>query len=137
MTETSGRLVLDPAPRSVALGRRWAVREALRAHADAEAARTLELLTSEVLTNAVVHTRGDRPIAMCAEQHDGCVRVEVTDPDPTLPVVRPSRVGRPGGNGMRIVDALATRWGIDLHPGVGKTVWFETPVHARVHLLTA
>jgi hypothetical protein len=32
---------------------------------------------------------------------------------------------------MRIVDALALRWGIDLHPGVGKTVWFETPVHVR------
>ncbi|HEY0217405.1 MAG TPA: ATP-binding protein [Cellulomonas sp.] len=137
MTDTSGRLVLDPAPRSVAVGRRWAVREAQRAHADAESARTLELLTSEVLTNAVVHTRGDRRIAMCAERHDGCVRVEVTDPDPTLPVVRPVRAGRPGGNGMRIVDALATRWGIDLHPGVGKTVWFETPVHAEARPLTA
>jgi hypothetical protein len=54
----------------------------------------------------------------------------VTDPDPTLPVVRPGRAGRIGGNGMRIVAALATRWGIDLHPGGGKTVWFETPVSA-------
>jgi anti-sigma regulatory factor (Ser/Thr protein kinase) len=130
-TRTGQHLVLEPATRSVALGRRWAVGQALRAHADDEAARRLELLTSEVLTNAVVHTRGDRRIAVCAEQHDGCLRVEVTDPDPTLPVVRPVRAGRPGGNGMRIVDALALRWGIDLHPGVVKTVWFETPVHVR------
>lgn len=128
MGEQSGHLVLEPAPRSVAVGRRWAVREALRAHADPETARTLELLTSEVLTNAVVHTRGDRRIAVHAARHDDCLRVEVTDPDPTLPLVQPLHVGRPGGNGMRIVAALAAHWGIDLHPGVGKTVWFETRV---------
>ena len=125
------RLLLDPAPRSVATGRHWAVREAALAHATPEAARTVELLTSEVLTNAVVHTRPRRRLTMTAECREGCVRVGVTDPDPTLPLVRPARADQAGGNGMRIVAQLASRWGVDLHPGGGKTVWFETPVVPR------
>lgn len=137
MTHRPDRLVLDPAPGSVAAGRRWAVRQAERAHATAEATRTVELLTSEVLTNAVVHTRAHRHIRLTAECHDDCVRVEVTDPDPTLPLVKPGSTRRIGGQGMRLVDALASAWGIDLHPGVGKTVWFETPVASHRHLLTA
>lgn len=137
MTANDDRIVLEPATSSVAEGRRWAVRQAARAHADAEASRTLELLTSEVLTNAVVHTRAHRRIALHAECRDDCVRVAVTDPDPTLPLVRPGSPVRAGGNGMRIVDALASRWGVELHPGRGKTVWFETPVHPAGHLLTA
>jgi anti-sigma regulatory factor (Ser/Thr protein kinase) len=137
MTHRPYRLVLDPEPHAVAEGRQWAAARATLAHASAEEAATVELLTSEVLTNAVVHTRAHRHIALTAECHDDCVRVTVTDPDPTLPVVRPGNAGRSGGNGMRIVDALASRWGIDLHPGRGKTVWFETPVAAVPHLLTA
>ncbi len=137
MTERPGRLVLDPAPGAVALGRRWAARQAARAHAGPDAARTVELLTSEVLTNAVVHTRTPRHIAVTTWCHDGCVHVAVTDPDPTLPVVRPGNPARVGGNGMRIVAALASRWGVDLHPGGGKTVWFETPVAAARGLRTA
>lgn len=131
------RLVLDPAPGAVAEGRRWAARQAARAHAAPDATRTVELLTSEVLTNAVVHTRAHRHIALTADCHDGCVRVEVTDPDPTLPVVRPGNPARAGGNGMRLVAALASRWGVDLHPGGGKTVWFETPMTATRALRTA
>lgn len=137
MAHRPHRLVLDPEPGSVATGRRWAAREAELAHATAEAARTVELLTSEILTNAVVHTRAHRHIALSAECHDDCVRVEVTDPDPTLPLVKAGNARRIGGHGMRLVDALASAWGIDLHPGVGKTVWFEMPVAARGHALTA
>ena len=136
MTDAN-RIVLEPDTRCVAAGRRWALRQAVRAHADAEASSTLELLTSEVLTNAVVHTRAHERIALTAHQGADCVRVEVTDTDVTLPVVRPGSAGRPGGNGMRIVDALATRWGIELHPGRGKTVWFEAAVHPATHALTA
>lgn len=131
------RLVLDPEPGSVAAGRRWAAHEAELGHATAEAARTVELLTSEILTNAVVHTRAHRHIALTAECHGDCVRVEVTDPDPTLPLVKPGNARRIGGHGMRLVDALATAWGIELHPGRGKTVWFETGTGARGHGLTA
>ncbi len=130
MTADRHRIELDPSPASVAAGRRWARSEADLAHAGPDAAETLELLTSEVLTNAVVHTRARRRIALTAERRDDCVRVAVSDQDPTLPVVRPGSVARVGGNGMRLVAALASRWGIDLHPGGGKTVWFETPVGA-------
>lgn len=95
------------------------------------AQRTLELLSSELVTNAIVHTRARRPITVATTVHDGRLRMSVTDPDTTLPVVRPRNISRPGGDGLRIIDVLADRWGIDLHPGVGKTVWVETDLHAH------
>lgn len=141
MSHPQDRLVLPPDPGSIAAGRRWAAAQAERAHADDEVARVLELLTSELLTNAVVHTGATTPIRVVAEHGEDYVRVAVTDPDTTLPVVRPPSATRPGGNGMRIVAALADRWGVDVHPGVGKTVWFEarvaTSVPARQHLVSA
>lgn len=127
----SERLLLPAVPSSVARGRHWAVRLAQRAHAGPSTVRTLELLTSELLTNAIVHPGSGAPITVSAHVRENALRVAVTDTDSTLPVVRPTSPGRPGGNGMRIVDALASDWGVDLHPGAGKTVWFEAPVGTR------
>jgi hypothetical protein len=33
-----------------------------------------------------------------------------------------------GGHGLRMVDALSTRWGVDRVDGAGKSVWFELPL---------
>lgn len=127
----SERLLLPADPSSIARARHWAASLARRVHAGPATERTVELLTSELLTNAVVHTGSHAPISVCAQLRDDAVRVAVTDTDPTLPVVRPTSPGRPGGNGMRIVDTLSSTWGVDLHPGVGKTVWFEAAVGSR------
>lgn len=127
----SERLLLPAVPPSIARARHWIADLARRAQAGPAAERTLALLTSEVLTNAIVHTGATAPIAVSAEIRDDAVRVAVTDTDTTLPVVRPTSPGRPGGNGMRIVDTLSSTWGVDVHPGVGKTVWFEAAVSIR------
>ncbi|MEV7974124.1 ATP-binding protein [Cellulomonas sp. NPDC089187] len=132
MTE---RLLLPAVPSSVARARHWVITLARRAHTGPAAERTLELLTSELLTNAIVHTGAHAPVTLIADLRADAVRVSVTDTDTTLPVVRPTSPGRPGGNGMRIVDALASNWGVDLHPAVGKTVWFEAAVAGRVGAL--
>lgn len=137
MAERAHRLRLSPSPGSVAEGRRWAVRQARAAGADLSVQRTLELLSSELVTNAIVHTHTRRPITVDTTVYGGRLRMSVTDPDTTLPVVRPSSVSRPGGDGLRIIDVLADRWGIDLHPGVGKTVWVETNLRAHSRLALA
>ncbi len=92
------------------------------------------LMTSELATNAVVHT--GQPYAVSVERRDRGVRVEVADRVHALP---PSpndvRVARTSTSevvdvatlfsGLGVVDAIATRWGSDAIPGAGKVVWFE------------
>ena len=54
---------------------------------------------------------------------DGDVlQVSVTDSGPELPAMQPVDPGRIGGVGLRIVDRLASEWGVAPFPG-GKTVW--------------
>lgn len=92
-----------------------------------------ELLTSELVTNAVVHpaadTRGaDQPaITVHIRRTEDRLRVEVSDHDPS-PVPTPASPSAllDHGWGLHLVTELATAWGShSLSVGVGKTVWFE------------
>lgn len=88
-------------------------------------AETMELLTSEVVTNALVH--GDSDVDVHVRRYPDRIRVEVrdTDPSPALPVfLSTSDDEAEGGRGLVIVSALATAWG-NSPSGRGKTVWFE------------
>ena len=51
------------------------------------------------------------------------VRIEVRDLGPGDPVVRPADPARLGGNGLRIVEAWSTEWGVTRSPRGGKSVW--------------
>jgi anti-sigma regulatory factor (Ser/Thr protein kinase) len=92
-----------------------------------ELATKAELLTSELVTNAVVHAKPSDPAAplrleVMVDTHG--VRVAVIDGDPRadlhpLQVDHSSRCGR----GLAIVEALAS-WGVEPR-GEGKAVWFE------------
>jgi anti-sigma regulatory factor (Ser/Thr protein kinase) len=81
------------------------------------------LATSEVVTNAIAHTKQD--LALRIHRVDGRARVEVHDADPTPPVTLPDGERRIGGWGMRLVEALARRWGVRQIEGDGKVVWFD------------
>jgi serine phosphatase RsbU (regulator of sigma subunit)/anti-sigma regulatory factor (Ser/Thr protein kinase) len=83
---------------------------------------TAALLTSELVTNAVIH--GASPYRIAVEADHGRVRVAVTDGSPVPPVLVEEDIYRVSGRGVRLVDGLADRWGVDA-AGVGKTVWFE------------
>lgn len=86
------------------------------------------LLVSELVTNALLH--GRPPLELVAAGDDSQLRVEVHDAsagDP--PRVRESPVDVPGGRGLRLVDALASRWGW-AESGRGKFVWFELDLGA-------
>lgn len=91
-----------------------------------------ELLTSEVVTNAVIHTQppahaGGDAIVVHLHRTPERLRVEIIDHDPEPPRLArdpPEDLGR--GWGLHLLERLATAWGV--HPvsvGVGKTVWFE------------
>ena len=68
--------------------------------ARAEAQRTLTLLTSEIVSNAVQHGPPGGPITVVARRDRTGFRVEVTDTGAGEPVVRPFEVTRARGRGM-------------------------------------
>jgi anti-sigma regulatory factor (Ser/Thr protein kinase) len=79
------------------------------------------LLASELVTNAVVHADG--PISMAIAVDGPLVRVEVSDHTlGTLSI--DDSTPETSGRGLRLLDALAARWGSDATPD-GKIVWFE------------
>lgn len=96
------------------------------------------LVTSELATNAVVHT--GQPYSVQVERNEGGVRVEVIDAGSELPRMRELTEVRHEDDaevgvltpdvdrlfsGLRIVDSVATEWGSRAVPGNGKVVWFE------------
>jgi len=85
----------------------------------------VELLTSEVVSNAVRHANLDPSQEIVLRiVSDGYVRVEVADPGPPFEAERRRRGSGSSGWGLFLVDALATSWGVEPE-GRGKTVWFE------------
>ncbi|MFJ6592647.1 ATP-binding protein [Streptomyces violaceusniger] len=106
------------------------LRELLRHWGGPGRADLAELLTSELVTNALVHTGhgaqitaslGDGPGARVT----GRLRVEVRDFVSRHPTLR----DRPAedstsGRGLLLVHTLADAWGVRAH-GVGKVLWFE------------
>lgn len=85
------------------------------------------LLTSELVTNAVRYGRG--LVRLTVRSEPPSVRIEVHDDNPDLPTLGPDDDdAAEGGRGLRLVDALATRWGTETHPTAGKDVWFELDV---------
>ena len=84
------------------------------------------LLVSEAVTNALLHT-GSSPVLWLGAR-GGLLRVEVRDASPVLPALRPRNELAATGRGLRLIDALAARWGSESAAG-GKVVWFELEHH--------
>ncbi len=116
-------IVLEPRRSSIRTARHWVVGHADEAAATASARSVIELLTSELVANALVHGP-DQPVRIRAGVADGEFRVAVSDAGDELPVTRSTGPEVPGGHGMRLVARLAERWGVEPHPVGGKTLWF-------------
>lgn len=93
-------------------------------------AETLELLVSEVVTNAVVHGRADSgALEVVAWLSDDHVRVEVRDDGGGfVPRPRALEPDEAGGWGLFLVEQLASSWGVSFSGRT--TVWFELPCAA-------
>jgi anti-sigma regulatory factor (Ser/Thr protein kinase) len=101
---------------------------------DSPTRNVLELLTSELVTNAVRHGASDphESILVRAEQVDSSVRVEVCDEGRGFsPHAEPGELLEPGGNGLLLVETLAARWGTE--PGEPSCVWFEADPAPTLH----
>ncbi|MEV0319268.1 ATP-binding protein [Streptomyces sp. NPDC050658] len=102
---------------------RGALREFLRAWGKPGRSDIAELLTSELVTNALVHT--DHDAILTATVGPGRLRVEVRDFVGRRPKLRvPNADDGTHGRGLVLVQSLADAWGVRSH-GVGKVVWFE------------
>jgi anti-sigma regulatory factor (Ser/Thr protein kinase) len=86
---------------------------------------TVTLLTSELVTNAVVHAGTE--VDVVVRLTGAIARVEVTDRSELVPTPRHTGLEADSGRGLALVQALARRWGTSRQPGGGKTVWFEVP----------
>lgn len=90
---------------------------------DSDVRETAVLLATELVSNAVEHGGGssylDASIGIDA------VRLEVTDPNPTMPAPSPFLDELDErGRGLLLIAALASKWGAERRPP-GKTVWCE------------
>lgn len=90
------------------------------------------LLTSEVVSNAVLHAATRVALDMGWDEAAEVLRIGVHDGSPALPRVKPPSAGAVGGRGMLLVERLARRWGATPDgDGAGKVVWFEVAGRRR------
>jgi anti-sigma regulatory factor (Ser/Thr protein kinase) len=84
-----------------------------------------QLLVTELVANAVQHTASGTPLRVVVRASPAAMRVEVSDQgdgfDPHA--IEPPSFEHGGRWGLRIVAALAHRWGVEATAGT--TVWFE------------
>ncbi|MET8182754.1 SpoIIE family protein phosphatase [Streptomyces sp. NPDC005336] len=111
---------LDPKAQTAGQARRLARRALARWDLD-ELTDAVELLVSEVVTNAVRYA--ERPITLRLLRTD-VLRCEVGDDVPQLPRLRQARPSDEGGRGLYLVNRMAQRWGAT-RLSAGKVVWFE------------
>lgn len=83
----------------------------------------VNLLVTELVTNAVIHGGSESEVAVVLTAE--WLRVEVGDNDPSVPA--PKRADddwATSGRGLGLVETLSQRWGIERRAG-GKVIWFE------------
>ncbi|ANZ15920.1 SpoIIE family protein phosphatase [Streptomyces noursei] len=123
----------EPVGRSVATARAF-VRDTLQGWGYADVVDDAVVLTSELVTNAVVHA-GTAADVLCLRT-DGGIRISVADryPEREIPlqnhgqtVVHPDREG---GRGLLLCGALAARWGVE-YTAAQKHVWFHLDLPER------
>jgi serine phosphatase RsbU (regulator of sigma subunit)/anti-sigma regulatory factor (Ser/Thr protein kinase) len=87
------------------------------------------LVASELATNAVLH--GGGVVEVEVRPVNGGVRMEIRDRSRVAPVLPAASEQSMTGRGLRLVEAVATKWGVDPRTG-GKTVWAEIHESAEV-----
>jgi anti-sigma regulatory factor (Ser/Thr protein kinase) len=83
---------------------------------------TALLLTTELVTNVLLHTTSE-PRVTISRSGTG-VRVAVADDSAVVPSLRRPSQGATTGRGVRLVLSLADDWGWQLDADGGKSVWF-------------
>ncbi|MFE7615878.1 SpoIIE family protein phosphatase [Streptomyces sp. NPDC057496] len=104
---------------------RTIVRQALTDWDMAELADDAELVTGELLVNVLLHTDGGAVLTLeVLPEPVRRVRLSVQDRSSAWPRRRSPGETATSGRGLLLLDAVATRWGIEPR-GEGKAVWCE------------
>ena len=118
---TTRHVDLDPVPSSVGIARSF-VRDSLTKF-DEGRQDVAMLLTSELVTNAILHARTPVQLGVLVDVDRALVCVADRLPSSPELTPRPRSQDRPGGRGLALVADLAETWGTTSY-AAGKTVWF-------------
>jgi anti-sigma regulatory factor (Ser/Thr protein kinase) len=117
--------VFPSIPESVRIARLH-VRAALGFHGLGEYADDAEIITSELVTNAVQHVRDDGTgtivVTLARVLNPAAVTVVVSDSSSQGPIRRDTSADSDHGRGLQIVEALSAHWGWRQEDG-GKAVF--------------
>ncbi len=120
-------LHLEPVVESTPVARHW-VAAHLRDLPD-EVTGCAALLTSELVTNAVLHAA--TPLCVTLHILPDRIRIDVADGNPSFPSLKDYSKDAATGRGLTLFNALASNWGVQAVED-GKIVWFELPVEFPV-----
>jgi anti-sigma regulatory factor (Ser/Thr protein kinase) len=123
-----GSLTVPGMPEQVSRARAFVAGLATRTALGRDSVDTAALLTSELVTNAMLHTSSggsQGAVTVVVIDGPGALMVEVIDDGSpyTGPEVQGDRYASQG-HGLFLVEQLASRWGY-LRDAAGTTVWFE------------
>jgi two-component sensor histidine kinase len=116
--QASAVLPLQPESAAVRAARSFVLDHAPRL--SPESLDTVALLTSELVTNAVIHARTPFEVGVFVSEHH--VLVTVHDLDIGHVEVQSNREG---GWGLGLVRSLSEQSAMTRHPSGGKTAWFR------------
>jgi anti-sigma regulatory factor (Ser/Thr protein kinase) len=112
---------LPSSGQSVAAARRW-VAGAL-VGASPATSDLAQILTSELVSNAVLYGKGDELRLRLVVDDD--VLIEIWDGNRAAPHIQPRETASTSGRGLQIVEALSNQWGYRGVRNDGKWVWFR------------
>jgi anti-sigma regulatory factor (Ser/Thr protein kinase) len=115
-------VVLPAEPASARAARAFVLAACQEAGTDPATCDSAVLLTSETVTNAIVHGRSEARLHVAAAASS--IHIEVGDDNSRHPHRVAPDAGALDGRGLQILNALALRWGVRDQP-YGKLVWFD------------
>lgn len=123
MSTRSATFDLPPVTASIPAARH-VVGELLEVWAARHDPQDAALLVTELVANVVDHAGAENELTVEVTLSGDWLRIGVVDGSAVRPVVRELDTGSIRGRGLRLVAAIADRWGCEDHDG-GKRVWFE------------
>lgn len=125
-------LTIPAAPEAIKIARSF-TRDTLRSWDMTGLADDAQLVVSELVTNALMHTRdsdlpGPRPvIGLRLMAQPPWLLCMVTDPSQQIPLPRQADPDDCSGRGLQVIESCSSRWGWNLLDESGKIVWALLP----------
>ncbi len=84
----------------------------------------VQLLATELVTNAVRHARS--PVELTVAPSQDRIRIEARDDSRSMPCPPPVEA-QTRHRGLLMMEDLSEGWGVEVHEHNGKVVWCEVP----------